>query len=72
MLAPATPEHHLTLGVGYELSETFVIDGSFVYAFSNAINGPTAFGPNGQTVEGTNASIDMTQLSIGGALGIRF
>jgi len=74
MLAPATPEHHLTLGVGYELSETFVIDGSFVYAFSNTISGPTAF-PVGGTVGApgsTNASIDMTQLSIGGALGIRF
>ena len=72
MLAPATPEHHLTLGVGYELSETFVIDGSFIYAFSNAINGPTAFGPGGATVEGTNASIDMVQMSFGGSLGIRF
>jgi len=72
MLAPATPEHHMTLGVGYEINETFVVDGSFVYAFSNAINGPTAFGPGGATVTGSNASIDMTQLSIGGALGIRF
>ena len=72
MLAPATPEHHLTLGVGYEINETFVVDGSFVYAFSNAINGPTPFGPGGATVTGSNASIDMTQLSIGGALGIRF
>jgi long-chain fatty acid transport protein len=72
MLAPATPEHHLTMGVGFELSETFVIDGSLVYAFSNPINGPTAFGPGGAVVTGTNASIDMKQLSIGGALGIRF
>ncbi len=72
MLAPATPEHHLTLGVGYEINDTFVVDGSFVYAFSNPVNGPTAFGPGGAIVEGSNASIDMTQLSIGGALGIRF
>lgn len=72
MLAPATPEHHLTLGVGYEINEKFVIDGSFVYAFSNTIEGPTAFGPGGATVTGTNASIGMKQLSIGAALGIRF
>lgn len=74
MLAPATPEHHVTLGVGYELSEMFVIDGNLVYAFSNAINGPTAFPQGGAALpEGsTNASIDMTQLSIGAALGIRF
>ena len=73
LLAPATPEHHLTLGIGYELSETYVIDGSFVYAFSNTISGPTAFPRGGiPNPDGTNASIDMTQLSIGGALGIRF
>ena len=74
MLAPATPEHHLTLGVGYEINETFVVDGSFVYAFSNKITGPTTF-PPGNTVGApgsTNASLDMVQLSIGGALGIRF
>ena len=74
MLAPATPEHHLTLGAGYEINETFVIDGSLVYAFSNPINGPTAFPQGGGTIApgSTNASIDMVQLSIGGALGIRF
>ena len=72
MLAPATPEHHLTVGVGYEINETFVIDGSFVYAFSNPINGPTAFGPEGKTVTGTNASLDMVQMSFGAELGIRF
>ena len=72
MLAPATPEHHITFGVGYELSETYVLDGSLVYAFSNPINGPTAFGKGGAIVTGSNATIDMKQLSIGGALGIRF
>jgi len=74
MLAPATPEHHLTLGVGYELSETFVIDGSFVYAFSNKIEGPTAFPKGGGTLPkgSTNASLDMVQYSVGAALGIRF
>jgi long-chain fatty acid transport protein len=71
-VAPATPEHHLTLGVGYEINETFVVDGSFVYAFSNPIDGPTPFGPGGATVTGTNASIDMVQLSIGATLGWRF
>ena len=74
MLAPATPEHHLTLGVGYDLNETFVIDGSFVYAFSNPISGPTAFPQGGVALPAgsSNASLDMTQLSIGAALGIRF
>jgi len=72
MLAPATPEHHLTLGVGYEFNDTYVIDGSFVYAFSNPIDGPTAFGPGGATVTGTNASLDMVQVSFGATLGIKF
>ena len=74
MLAPATPEHHLTLGGGYEFNETYVLDASLVYAFSNAINGQTAFGPGGATVAApnTNASLDMTQLSIGVGLGIKF
>ena len=74
LLAPATPEHHLTLGAGYEFSEKYVIDASLVYAFSNVINGPTAFNPTGGPAApgSSNASIDMTQLSIGGALGIRF
>jgi len=74
ILAPATPEHHLTFGVGYELSETIVIDGSFVYAFSNPISGPTVFPQGGGTIApgSTNASIDMVQYSIGGALGIKF
>lgn len=72
MLAPATPEHHLTIGAGHRLSETYVIDASLVYAFSNVINGPTPFGPGGATVTGSNASIDMAQLSLGGALVIKF
>ena len=72
MLAPATPDRHITFGVGYNLNETYVFDGSLVYAFSNPISGPTAFGPGGAIVEGSNATIDMKQLSIGGALGIKF
>jgi long-chain fatty acid transport protein len=72
MLAPATVEKHLTLGLGYTLSETYIIDGSLVYAFENTIEGPTPFGPGGATVTGSNASIGMKQLSIGVALGIRF
>ena len=72
MLAPATPEHHFTVGAGYNFSETVVIDGSFVYAFSNTIKGPTAFGPGGAIVEGNNASIDMRQISLGGAVRIKF
>jgi len=72
MLAPATPEHHLTLGAGYMFTENVSLDANFMYAFLNTIKGPTAFGPGGAYVQGTNASIAMKQYSLGATLGIKF
>lgn len=72
MLAPATPEHHLTFGGGYLFSENISLDANVMIAFVNTIKGPTAFGPGGAPVAGTNASIAMGQYSIGGTLGIKF
>ena len=72
MLAPATPEHHLTLGGGYYFTENVVLDANLMIAFLNTIKGPTAFGPGGAYVEGTNASIAMGQYSLGATLGIKF
>lgn len=71
-LAPATPEHHLTMGGSYIFNPEWIVDFSFVYAFLNTITGPTAFGPTGAVVEGSNASIAMEQYSFGAALKIRF
>lgn len=72
MLAPATPEHHLTLGGGYFFTEDVILDFNLMIAFLNTIKGPTAFGPGGAYVTGSNASIAMRQYSLGATLGIKF
>lgn len=72
MLAPATPEHHLTFGGGYFFTEDVTLDANVMIAFLNTIKGPTAFGPGGAPVDGTNASIAMGQYGFGATLGIKF
>lgn len=72
MLAPATPEHHLTFGGGYFFTENVSLDANVMIAFVNTIKGPTAFGPGGAPVAGSNASIAMGQYGFGATLGIRF
>ena len=73
MLAPATPENHLTFGGGYKFTEDVSLDVNVMIAFLNKIEGPTTFGPDGtKDVVGNNASIAMGQYSFGGTLGIRF
>lgn len=71
-LAPATPEHHLTLGAGYKIAEGWDLDMNFVYAFNNTIKGPTRYGIGGAVVTGANASISMRQITLGATLGIKF
>ncbi len=72
MLAPATPEHHLTFGGAYAFTENVILDASLMIAFVNTISGPTAFGPSGNPVAGSNASIAMGQYGLGATLGIKF
>ena len=73
ILAPATPEHHLTFGGGYYFTDDMVLDVNVMIAFVNTIKGPTAFGPGGAIpVEGSNASLAMGQYGIGATLGIKF
>ena len=72
MLAPATVEDHLTLGAEYKFNEDFWLSVNYVHAFLNTIKGPTAFGVEGATVTGTNASIAMEQDTLGATLSIRF
>jgi len=72
MLAPATPEHHFTVGAGWALATDWQLDFNFMYALNNTIKGPTAFGQGGAIVEGSNASIAMKQYSLGASLGIKF
>ncbi len=71
MLAPATPELHLTLGASYIFSEYYTLSVNYVHAFLNTIKGPTMFGPGG-IVDGSNASIAMSQNTLGATLAIKF
>jgi len=68
MLAPATPEWHLTFGGSYRPSPNIEWSFNYMHAFENVIKGPTAFGPTGSPVIGENAAISMKQ----NALGVSF
>ena len=72
MLAPATTELHLTLGGSYNFNKDYELAVNYMHAFENVISGPTAFGPGGATVEGSNAAISMVQNSFGATLRIKF
>ncbi|MDX2507433.1 MAG: outer membrane protein transport protein, partial [Gammaproteobacteria bacterium] len=72
MLAPATPEHHLTIGAGWAMAEHWQLDMNFMYAYLNTIKGPTAFGQGGAIVEGDNAAIAMKQYSLGATIAYKF
>ena len=72
LLAPATPELHVTLGASYLYSKDYEFSFNFMHAFKNTIKGPTAFGPGGAIVTGTNASMAMEQYSLGAGLAIKF
>ena len=60
------------LGGGYYFTENVVLDANLMIAFLNTIKGPTAFGPGGAVVTGSNASIAMGQYSLGATLGMKF
>jgi long-chain fatty acid transport protein len=74
LLAPATVELHLTLGLTYEFNNGIELSGSYVHAFENTISGPTTFPPLGSNPDVTydNASISMKQDSLGLSLGFKF
>ena len=58
-LAPAVSEHHLTLGLSYRPSKQVEWSANYMHAFKNTTKGPTALGPSGLPVNGSNAAIDM-------------
>ena len=81
-LAPATVEHHVTLGATFKVTPGIVagmlgatdaeITVNYMHAFLNTIKGPTAFGPSGAIVQGSNASIAMKQDAIGATYNAKF
>jgi long-chain fatty acid transport protein len=70
MLAPATTEKHITLGVTKALDQDSDFTFTFMHAFRNTIKGPTVFPPALTT--GDNAAITMQQTSLSFAYGLRF
>ncbi len=64
-LAPATVEHHATVGASYRSSKSIEWSVNYMHAFENTIKGPTAFGPQGGNVVGENAAISMKQHALG-------
>jgi len=81
MLAPGVTEYHLTLGftrVTHDAITKYLggkegeVTMSYIHAFKYTLKGPTAFGPSGNVVNGTNASISMKQDALGMSYGIKF
>ncbi len=81
MLAPAVTEYHVTLGFTRVIHDPITkylggkegeISMDYQHAFNNTLKGPTAFGPSGGIVNGTNASIAMKQDALGLSYGIKF
>lgn len=63
-LAPATTEHHLTLGATYAASDMIEYSFMYMHAFKNRQWGPTYIGSMGE--------IEMSQDAVGVGIGINF
>lgn len=63
MLAPATPEKHMTFGASYRPSRNIEWSVNYMHAFENTITGPTAF--TNRAPGEDNAAISMYQNSLG-------
>ncbi len=74
-MAPATVEKHVTLGATWLLENKDELTVGFMHAFKKTIKGPTPFPPaaaSGAVVDGSNASISMSQTSVSVAYGLKF
>lgn len=63
LVAPATVEHHLTLGGTYNISTTMEINFSYIHAFENEQCGPTYISDDGSNL----GCLKMSQDTIGGS-----
>lgn len=68
LLAPATVEHHLTLGGTYLLSPTMEINVSYMHAFENEQSGPTYISDDGSNF----GRLQMSQDAIGGSFSMQY
>jgi len=67
-VAPATTEHHLTLGGTYNYDEDIELNVSYIHAFNNEQSGPTYISDDGSNF----GRIAMEQNAIGGSLSWKF
>ena len=63
MLAPATVEHHVTIGASYRPNKNMEWSMNYMHAFENTINGTTAF--TNRAPGDDNASLSMKINSLG-------
>lgn len=68
LTAPATTEHHLTLGGTYMLDPTMEINISYVHAFENWQSGPTYISDDGSNY----GRLQMSQDIIGGSFSMKY
>jgi len=64
MVAPATTEHHLTLGASYQFNEDIEFNFSYGHAFENTQHGPTYIGGSGE--------ISMSTDALGASMSMKF
>ncbi len=64
IVAPATTQNHLTLGLSYQLNKDMEISASYIHAFRNKQFGPTYIGYEG--------SIQMEQDALGAGFSMNF
>lgn len=68
LLAPATVQHHLTIGGTYILNPTMEINVSYIHAFKNEQAGPTYISDDGSNY----GRLQMSQDSIGGSFSMKY
>ncbi len=68
LLAPATVEHHLTLGTTFSISPEMAINVSYVHAYRNTQSGPTYVSDDGSNL----GTLSMKQDSIGASFSMQY
>jgi len=68
LLAPATTEHHLTLGGTYFIDSLMEINVSYIHAFKNEQSGPTYISDDGSNF----GRLQMSQDAIGGSFSMKY
>lgn len=74
MLAPATVEHHATVGFSYRPSKNIEWSFNGMHAFEKTIKGPSAFGPTGDEnidKDVDSIAISMRQWSLGASFAYK-